>query len=379
MSVTVLLDATSIPADSGGVGRYLRELVPALSVRDDVVLHVACQERDLEWLRADAPAAILHRVSPRTTSVGVRLLWEQLVLPRLARRLGVDVIHSPHYTMPLLSRRRRVVTLHDATFFSHPELHGRLKGPFFRTWIRLAARRADRCLAPSQATADEVARWVTGRLAPIVVSFHGVDTVRYSPDARRDEVEMRERLAIGDGGYCAFVGTIEPRKNVGPLLDAIARVGERRPDLAPRLLLAGGRGWDDAVLARLEAAGPTSPYRWLGYVDERLLPAFVASSTLVAYPSVGEGFGLPILEALASGVPVVTTDRLAAPEVGGDVAVYCEPDAASLEATLEALLGDGDRRAELGRRGRERALGFTWQRTAAEHAVAYRDAAGGTR
>ncbi|OII27743.1 glycosyltransferase family 1 protein [Frigoribacterium sp. MCBA15_019] len=377
MSVTVLLDATSIPADSGGVGRYLRELVPALARRDDVVLHVACQARDLDWLRDGAPDALLHQVSPRTTSVGVRLLWEQLVLPRLARRLRVDVIHSPHYTMPLLSRRRRVVTLHDATFFSHPDLHGRLKGPFFRTWIRLAARRADRCITPSQATADEVTRWVPGRLRPIVVSFHGVDTVRYSPDSRSDEAAMRERLAIGDGGYCAFVGTIEPRKNVGPLLDAIVRLDERRSDLAPRLLLAGGRGWDDVTIARLEAAGPTSPYQWLGYVDEGLLPAFVSSSTLVAYPSVGEGFGLPILEALASGVPVVTTDRLAAPEVGGDVAVYCEPDADSLETTLEALLDDEGRRDALGRRGRERALGFTWDRTAAEHAVVYRHAAGG--
>lgn len=375
MSTTVLLDATSIPADSGGVGRYLRELVPELARRGDLVLHVACQRRDLPWLTRDAPGAVLHPAPVKTTSVARRLVWEQLALPRLARRVGADVIHSPHYTMPLVTRIPRVVTLHDATFFSHPELHGRLKGPFFRRWIRLSSQRATLCIAPSQATADEVARWAGATARPIVVSFHGVDTERYSPGSRAREAEMRRSLSIGEAPYVAFVGTVEPRKNVGPLLDAITRLAERRPELAPRLLLAGGRGWDEPVIERLEAAAPGAAYRWLGYVDEQLLPSFVASSSLVAYPSVGEGFGLPILEALASGVPVVTTDRLAAPEVGGDVAVYCEPDAASIEGALEALLDDDARRDELGRRGRERGLTFTWRRTADEHAAVYAGAA----
>ncbi|QNE44798.1 glycosyltransferase family 4 protein [Frigoribacterium sp. NBH87] len=376
MSVTVLLDATSVPADSGGVGRYLRELVPVLSRHAEVDLHVACQRRDVTWLREGSPAAVLHPVPERTTSVPLRLLWEQLGLPRLARRVGADVVHSPHYTMPLLTRRARVVTLHDATFFSHPDLHGRLKGPFFRRWIRIAARRADRCITPSRATADEVVRWTGRPKAPLVVSLHGVDTVRYSPEARRTEAAARAALGLGDDAYVAFVGTIEPRKNVGPLLDAVSALAARRPDLRPRLVLAGGRGWDDAAVARLEGASPSDPWRWLGYVDEELLPAFVASSALVAYPSVGEGFGLPILEALASGVPVVTTDRLAAPEVGGDVAVYSEPDAGALEAVLEALLDDAPRREQLGVLGRRRALTFTWQRTGDEHVAAYLAATG---
>ncbi|NII50172.1 glycosyltransferase [Frigoribacterium endophyticum] len=377
MSVTVLLDATSVPADSGGVGRYLRELVPVLARHEGVDLHVACQRRDVAWLGEGSPAAVLHPVHERTTSVPLRLVWEQLGLPRLARAVGADVVHSPHYTMPLLTRRRRVVTLHDATFFSHPELHGRLKGPFFRAWIQLAARRADRCVTPSRATADEVERWAGPPRAPLVVSLHGVDTVRYSPGARADEAAARLALDLGDEPYVAFVGTIEPRKNVGPLLDAVTALAARRPELRPRLVLAGGRGWDDETVARLEAASPSDPWRWLGYVDEGLLPAFLASSALVAYPSVGEGFGLPILEALASGVPVVTTDRLAAPEVGGDVAVYSEPDAGSLELALEALLDDEPRRRELGRRGRERALTFTWRRTGDEHVGAYLAATGG--
>nr|WP_243861470.1 glycosyltransferase [Frigoribacterium endophyticum] len=207
--------------------------------------------------------------------------------------------------------------------------------------------------------------------------MHGVDTVRYSPGARADEAAARLALDLGDEPYVAFVGTIEPRKNVGPLLDAVTALAARRPELRPRLVLAGGRGWDDETVARLEAASPSDPWRWLGYVDEGLLPAFLASSALVAYPSVGEGFGLPILEALASGVPVVTTDRLAAPEVGGDVAVYSEPDAGSLELALEALLDDEPRRRELGRRGRERALTFTWRRTGDEHVGAYLAATGG--
>lgn len=377
MKPVVLLDATSVPSDSGGVGRYLNELIPALDVEGDVELHVVCQARDVPRLARAAPGVTLHEAPRLTASVPWRLVWEQVGLPVLARRLRADVVHSPHYTMPLLLRRPSVVTLHDATFFSHPDLHGRLKGPFFRWWIRRSLRGAAVCIAPSQATADEAERWAGRPSGEIVVSYHGVDLDRFTPAARRGEADMRSRLGLGSEGYLAFVGTVEPRKNVPALLDAVVELDAGRGPV--RLFLAGGPGWDEDAVRRLSQPPADAPFRWLGYVDEDLLPAFLASADLVAYPSEGEGFGLPVLEAMAAGVPVVTTDRLAVPEVGGDAVVYAEPTREGLVDAIGGLLDDPRRRRAIGEAGRARAETFTWARAAREHGDAYRRASRRTR
>lgn len=372
----VLVDAVAIPRNRAGVGRYLAHLLPALDRRGER-LTILAQQHDADWLRAACPGATVVPVGRSLTRRPVRLAWEQTGLPALARRVQADVLFSPHYTLPLLTGRPVVVTLHDATFFSMPEVHTPVKRRFFRWWIRRAARRAALLVVPSASARDELVARAGAPADRIRVAPHGVDTaVFHVPSAaERDAAAAR----VGAERWIAFLGTLEPRKNLSSLVRAFASLvaDGTAGDLV--LALAGGRGWDEELDAVIQGSGVAERIRVTGYLPDEELAGFLGGAEVVAYPSLGEGFGLPVAEALASGSVVLTTPRLSLPEVGGDAAVYSEPDAGSLAAALRDLLGDDARRAELRRRGPERAATFDWDESARIHAEAFADAAGATR
>lgn len=367
----VLLDCTALPVNRAGVGRYLEGLISGLANVGGIELALAVQERDAASLAALAPDATIHAIPARFTGRGLRLLWEQFGLPRLARRSGADVVHSPHYTFPITRRGPRVVTVHDATFFSDPGVHGLVKRYFFRFWIRAAWLGRGSVIADSHATAAEVEHYVGAARAAVTVSHLGVDLERFRPPTAAEIADFRASIGLADGPWFAFLGTIEPRKNLGALLDAYESLRATNGAATPPLLISGGRGWDVDVLARLDALGPESGVRVLGYLPLEQLPSLLGGATAVLYPSLGEGFGLPVLEAMACGATVITTDKLAIPEVGGDAVEYTGTDAAAIAATMQAILGSPERRAELAALAVERAAQFSWDATARAHVQAY--------
>jgi glycosyltransferase involved in cell wall biosynthesis len=365
----VLVDATAVPADRGGVGRYVDGLLAALAAQD-ADLAIVCQRADAERYSRMAgaaevvpgPAAIAHRPA--------RLAWEQTGLPLVAAQVGAQVLHSPHYTMPMRCSIPVVVTLHDATFFTEPEMHSSVKGTFFRSATRTALRRAARVVTPSKATRDELVRVLEADATKIDVAYHGVDQGTFHVPTDDEKARVQARLGLPGQSYIAFLGMLEPRKNVPGLVRGWVQACEGR-DPAPALVLAGGSGWDDTIDATI--AQVPSHLRVLrpGYLRFTDLPGYLGGAVLVAYPSHGEGFGLPVLEAMACGAPVLTTDRLSLPEVGGDAVAYTEPDPGSIAAALSALLDDPDRRAALGAAGHERSLEFSWAASAEAHLAAY--------
>lgn len=370
----VLLDATPIPGDRGGVGRYVDELVPAL-LRAGTDLTVVCRPRDVDAFEMTGARTIAAPSTER--GVARRMLWEQFGLPRIARRTNADVIHSVHYTFPLFTRRRRTVTVHDLTFFSHPEVHSRIKVMFFRAWIGLSKRLRAVVVTPSRATADEYVTETHADSADVFVARLGFDRTRFHRPAGHEVAEFRDALPSAPATWIAFLGTLEPRKNVPALIDAYRNVTESRPD-APALLLAGGSGWDDAVdPAIARAVGAGLDVRRLGYLELDHLSAFLGAAEVVAYPSLGEGFGLPVLEAMATGACVLTTRELALPEVGGDAVAYTDATAQGIAAALSELLDDPERRAALRDRAVDRAASFTWDACASAHVAAYARAAAG--
>jgi glycosyltransferase involved in cell wall biosynthesis len=373
----VLVDATAVPADRGGLGRYVDNLLLALARADGADLAIACQRADADRYRrlgehvrvVPAPAAIAHRPA--------RLAWEQTGLPQVAETVGADVVHSPHYTMPLRAGRPVVVTVHDVTMFTEPAVQGAARSTFFRSATRTALRRATRCVVPSEATRAEVQRVLGADADRVDVAYHGVDRAVFHPPDDAEKARVQTRLGLDGSRWISFLAKIEPRKNVPVLVRAWVRACEGRDD-PPALVLAGASGWDDDVdrVVREVPAG----LRVLrpGYLRITDLAGFYGGSELLAYPTLGEGFGLPVLEAMSCGAPVLTTRRLALPEVGGDAVAYTEPDVDSLAASLAALLDDEDRRRELAAAGLERAATFTWDRSAQAHLEAYRRAAAGT-
>jgi glycosyltransferase involved in cell wall biosynthesis len=368
----VLVDATAVPADRGGVGRYVDGLVSALSVMD-ANLAIVCQRADAERYARMAPhadvvagpAAIAHRPA--------RLAWEQTGLPLVAQQVMAEVVHAPHYTMPLRVGRPVVVTIHDVTFFTTPEQHTQVKGTFYRSATRTALRRASRVIVPSKATRDELVRVLEADPTKIDVAYHGVDQDVFHVPTDADKARVAARLGL-HGPYIAFLGQLEPRKNVPNLVRAWVKAVHWR-DEPPALVLAGGSGWDEDVDAAI--AEVPSHLRVLrpGYLRFADLPGYLGGATVCAYPSHGEGFGLPVLEAMACGTPVLTTHRLSLPEVGGDAVAYTEPGVDEIAEALSTLLDDEARRQALAAAALTRAREFTWAASAEAHLAAYARAA----
>lgn len=386
--LTVLVDGTAVPQALGGVGRYVEGVVSHLT-DPSLDVHLVVRPVHAPHFAAVAPHATVHTAPGWTDSVPLRFLWEQTGLPALGRRLGAQVLHSPHYTFPFGWRGGSVVTLHDATFFSNPEWHSRLKRIFFTWWSRRSLRTRPVVIVPSAATATEAARVVTSIRADVRVAPLGVDrTVFHEPDVAAVE-DARIAATLPEGApWIAFLGTIEPRKNVTALLDAYGSVRAARAAAGsdggpgsetPWLVLSGARGWDESAVARLDALQPTDHVIEAGYLPLEDLAGFLGGAEFVVYPSLGEGFGLPVVEAMASGACVLTTRRLSLPEVGGDAAVYSEPDATALASAMTALLDDPALVASHRAAALTRASSFTWEATAAVHVEAYESVAGGAR
>ncbi len=365
----VLIDATAVPPDRGGVGRYVDSLVAALD-ENGARPTVVCQARDAQLYSRLAPRARIVHTAQSAATRTARLTWEQTTLPGLAHRLAADVVHSPHYTMPLASRAASVVTLHDATFFTDPVLHSSVKARFFRAWTVTALRRASLCVVPSLATADELRRVTRARGAELHVIRHGVDVNRFHPPTPEEVQTARDAVGLGTTPYVAFLGALEPRKNVPALIRGFSLAVADRPD-PPALVLAGQPGWDSQVESALADAPLRLRVIRAGYLPFGTLAGFLGGAELVAYPSLGEGFGLPVLEAMASGACVLTTRRLALPEVGGDAVAYCGVGAGDVAAALRELLDDPARRAELAQAALRRAKEFSWSASAEAHREAY--------
>jgi glycosyltransferase involved in cell wall biosynthesis len=368
--LAVSLDVSAVPVRPGGAGYYTMELAQGLAGREDVGLSLVTRRGDEERWRDLAGDAAVRGAVP--VSRPARLVFEQLRLGSVLRSVGVEVHHGPHYTMPARSPVPCVVTIHDCTFFDHPEWHLRSKAAFFRRAIRRAARHAAVLVCVSQVTEDRL-RAVCDVRAPVVVAPHGVDHQRFTPREPAEGADRTVLAALGvpvDRPLVAYVGTLEPRKGVVPLIAAFDEVARHQPDAV--LVLGGQTGWGMAETERALAAA-RHPERIVrtGYLPDPAVPALLRQAAVVAYPALEEGFGLPALEALACGAPLVTTESTAMAEMARGAALLVPPaDVAALALALRTALEDG--------RGTDRQLlGITvarertWEASITLHRQAY--------
>ena len=366
----LLLDVSAVPERPVGAGYYTLNIAEHLARRHDIETHLLCRQGDSDRWAELAPRAAVHAEVPAGRPA--RLMWEQSRASRLATALGIDVWHGPHYTMPLRLSVPAVITVHDLTFFEHPEWHERGKVAYFRPMIRAATRRAAAVIAVSEDTATRL-RIIAPPSGPIVVAPHGVDHARFTPTVEADDDATLASYGIR-APFIAFTGTIEPRKGLPTLVEAFARIAvDNRP---LRLVLAGGDGWgSDRVRDAVAASGVPTRVLRPGYLSDSAVAPFFRRAAVVAYPSLAEGFGLNALEALACGAPLVTTTGSALDEVVGDAALTVPPgDVDALADALRAALTP-EVAARLRAAGPPRAAGFTWERSVERHIEAYELAA----
>jgi glycosyltransferase involved in cell wall biosynthesis len=370
------LDVSAVPARPGGAGYYTMELARALCTREDVALTMVTRRDDMaRWRELAGGRGEVVGAVPGSRPA--RLAFEQVRFPRLLAELGVSLHHGPHYTMPERAHLPCVVTIHDCTFFDHPEWHVRSKAVFFRRAIRHAALHAAALICVSEVTAARLRASCEVR-APIVVAPHGVDHQRFTvnepaPGADR---ALLASLGVPTGvPMVAFVGTLEPRKGVAPLLAAFDQVADDRSDAV--LVLGGQMGWGMEETGRaLAAARHGDRIQRTGYLPDAAVPALLRQAAVVACPALEEGFGLPALEAMACGAPLITTEGTAMAEMAAGAAQLVAPgDVAMLADALAHALERGKGDPAVAARvalGRSLAESHTWSASADRHLEAYR-------
>jgi len=356
-----------------GPGRYILELVWALARLDHghelVVfgnadnLHLlpadGCRRVDCGWL---------------TTVRPLRLLWEQMALPLLARRYRLDVLHSPVFVAPLMLCCASIVSLLDMTWFTHAEYHTRVKRAYFRTLIPPSARRAARIVAISEASKRDVIALLGVKPEKVAVTYLGVDLDVFRPGVSEGQAgELMARYGVRRP-YVLYVGKLDPRKNLPLLIGAFDSIASLFPD--HQLIIAGNPGWDyQAIYDAAAQASCRERVRLVGFVKEADLPAMYAGAALFVYPSSYEGFGFPVLEAMACGTPVITSNVSSLPEVAGDAGLLVDPlDVAALAGAMRRVLSDGDLRQGMRVKGLEQAARFTWEETARRTLQVYEEA-----
>jgi glycosyltransferase involved in cell wall biosynthesis len=361
-----------VPGEVGGSEIYARRLVRALALEAPDTRFTAFTGREAApSLRAEGwpDNVAVHRLPVAARNKPARIAAEIALLPPAAARAGVDLLHSLGTTCPPVAGRPSVVTILDLIYEAYPDTFPKASLLGLRALVGPSARRATRVITISHAVKEDV-------VARLRVPADRVDVVhlgfgmRAVPDAT-PEPELRERFGLGDGRVVLCVSAALVHKNLPLLLDGFAALGPGFEDC--RLVMAGHAGRErERLEARIAGLGLTGRAVLTGWISDEDLEGLYGLAACAAYPSLYEGFGLPVLEAMVRGVPLASSNATSLPEVAGDAAVLFDPhDGDALAGAVRAILSDPDLAADLAQRGRERAKAFTWERCAREVLAVY--------
>ena len=376
--MNILIDFTQIPKQKVGVGVYALNLVKQiaeLDLENSYYILVQDDEHSLDSLERDN-FKLINVQSRIFRKVVFRLLLEQWVIPYIIIKNRIDVVHSLHYSFPLLaSGAKRIVTIHDMTFFKFPRYHEIIKRYYFSFFIHLVARMADGVISLSESTLRDFISLTGARRDKVSVVHLGVDWSRSSFPNERAEL-IKKKYGI-DGKYLLFVGMIEPRKNIANLILAYNKLLKVNKDY--HLVIVGKKGWGHGeVFDLIDDLRLHDRITFTGFVEEEDKPFIIRDAKIFVYPSIYEGFGIPVLEALSLGIPTITSNVSSLPEITGGAALLVDPtNVDELYLGIKRLLEDETLYQELKKKAILQARKFSWMKTAQKTIELYRCA--GTR
>lgn len=364
------IDYTSAARQRAGIGRYTRELIRALlsleSGHEYTVFAAAGGLKGDDWKPGVGQEGVRVRSLPLSDDWLARL-WHRLRLPIPIEVVTgpLDIFYSPDFTLPpTMGATRRVLTVHDLSFVHHPDAFVPSLRRYLERVVPRSIQQADRVLADSAHTRADLITLFDVSPEQVTIIYPGVDP-RFRPNPEPGERErLRKRYGIGDEPYVLSVGTLQPRKNYVRLMEGFVRL-RGGADTRAQLVIAGGRGWlYDEIVAE---ASRHDSVRLLGFVEDEDLPALYRGASVFAFPSLYEGFGLPVLEAMACGTPVMCSNASSLPEVAGESALLVDPlNADALTGALARVLADRGLRERMVDRGLAQAAEFTWERSAGQ-------------
>jgi glycosyltransferase involved in cell wall biosynthesis len=355
-----------------GIHHYIWQLLRHLPATDDGVQAMLRYTVFTGQLDELPPNANLRLVQTRwpTHRPALRIFWEQVIWPLAALRRRLELLHSMAFVAPLLAPCPVVVTVYDLSFIHYAERFPVWQRRYLAGQTRRSCRQARRVVAISESGRQDIHTYFGVPLARIDVVTPGVD-VQFRPRPRAEVEQFRRREEL-PARSLLHVGTLQPRKNIPLLLEALAHLN--RPELP--LVLAGGKGWFYRdIFARVRELGLEKQVRFTGYVPDEELPLWYNAASLLLFPSVYEGFGMPVIQAMACGTPVVAANTSAVPEAAGQAALYFDPqDAAALAEQIRSVLDNPDVAAAMVERGHVQAERFSWHESGDKLAATYRRA-----
>lgn len=363
------IDVTAAITQGGGIGRYTRELVAALTAVDPDNAYHFFAAKNPTASPVPHPIPQAQNVQMHTAPVDERWLyrlWYRLRLPLPVQWFtgGLDLFHSPDFVLPPVHGRiPTLLTVHDLSFVHYPETFPERLVTYLNQVVPWSIHRATHVLADSQATKDDLTAVWQVPADKVTVLYSGVHE-RFQPvaDAQK-RTAVRQQYGLGSAPYILAVGTVQPRKNYQMLIRAFQPVAQTHPH---NLIITGGKGWlFTEMMAEVGRQGLDGRVHFAGFVADADLPTLYSEADLFVFPSLYEGFGLPLLEAMGCGVPVITANTSSLPEVAGQAAVLLSPhEEAAWTAAMKQLLADPPERTRLTAAGFRQARQFTWQQSA---------------